>query len=285
MSRASSILRDVLNESFDNILVDDIKMFEEVKAFTKSIAPDKVKIVKHYSGKAKIFEQYGIEKQLKLSFGQTVSIKGGGYLIIEHTEAMHVIDVNSGNKSNKADDQESTALSVNIEAAKEVARQLRLRDMGGIIVVDFIDMRKSENKKLVYNKMKDEMIGDRSKSTILPLSKFGLMQITRQRVRPTVNIITKETCPTCNGTGSIRASILVSDQIEANLEYLLSKQNENGISISIHPFLHSYFTKGVISRQMKWFLKYNKWVKLIEDSSLGITDFKVKNKNSELIEL
>jgi ribonuclease G len=207
LDKTSSLLRDMLNESFDNVHVDDKKIFEDVKSYVHNIAPDKEKIVKLYSGKAKIFEHYGIEKQIKSAFGQSVSLRGGGYLIIEHTEALHVIDVNSGNKSNREENQETTALSVNIEAAKEIARQLRLRDMGGIIVIDFIDMRNLENKKLIYKTIKDEMAEDKAKSTVLPLSKFGLMQITRERVRPEMNIATKEVCPTCNGTGKITASI------------------------------------------------------------------------------
>lgn len=285
LGRASSILRDMLNESFDSINVDEKGMYDEIKSFIRTIAPDKEKIVKLYSGKAKIFEAFNIEKQLKSLFGSSVSLAGGGYLIIEHTEALHVIDVNSGNKSSSEDDQETTALKVNLMAAKEIARQLRLRDMGGIIVIDFIDMRKAENKKLLYDKMREEMKDDRSKFTVLPLSKFGLMQITRQRVRPEMNIVTKEKCPTCNGTGKISASILVSDQLEKNLEYLMSNQNEKDISISIHPFLHAYFTKGFMSRRAKWFFKYFKWIKLEKDSSLGITEFKFLNKLGEEIEL
>jgi len=171
LNKTSSILRDVLNESFDNVIVDDKKIYDEVKSYIHTIAPDKEKIVKLYTGKAKIFEHLGVEKQLKAAFGQTVSLRGGGYLIIEHTEALHVIDVNSGNKSNREESQETTALSVNIEAAKEVARQFRLRDMGGIIVVDFIDMRGLDNKKLIYNTVKEEMEADKAKHTILPLSR------------------------------------------------------------------------------------------------------------------
>jgi ribonuclease G len=281
MSKASSLLRDILNEDFDSIVVDDKGMYEEAKAYIKSIAPKKEKMVKLYNGKPKIFESFSIEKQMKLLFGQSVSLKGGGYLIIEHTEALHVIDVNSGNKSNREEDQETTALSVNLEAAKEVARQLRLRDMGGIIVVDFIDMRKAENKKLVFKKIKDEMEADRSKFTILPLTKFGLMQITRQRVRPEMNIITKETCPTCGGTGNITASILVTDVIERNIDFLLRKQNEKKLSIVVHPFLEAYFTKGFNNKRMKWFLKYNSWVRIISDSSLPITEYKFLNSNKE----
>ena len=198
---------------------------------------------------------------------------------------MHVIDVNSGNKSNSEEDQEATAISVNREAAKEIARQLRLRDMGGIIVVDFIDMKKAENKKLLQDIMRDEMKPDRSKFTILPLTKFGLMQITRQRVRPEMNIVTREVCPTCDGTGTIQASVLVTDVIENNLDYILTKQNERGISIAMHPFLYAYYTKGWYSKQMQWYAKYKTWVKLVKDSSLGIVNFKFLNKTGEVIEI
>jgi ribonuclease G len=285
LDKTSSLLRDLLNESFDNVHVDDKKMYEEVRTYIKTIAPDKEKIVKYYNGKAKIFEHYGIEKQIKSAFGQTVSLKGGGYLIIEHTEALHVIDVNSGNKSNREENQETTALSVNVEAAKEIARQLRLRDMGGIIVIDFIDMRNLDNKKLIYRVMKEEMIDDKAKSTVLPLSKFGLMQITRERVRPQMNIVTREVCPTCNGTGKITASILVSDLIEKNIEHLLVKQNEKNLVLAVHPYLHAYYTKGFISRRMKWYLKYKSWISLVTDTSMAITEFKFLNKEGEEIQL
>lgn len=285
INKTSSLLRDMLNESFDNVHVDDKKIFDEVKTYVHTIAPDKEKIVKLYTGKAKIFEHYGIEKQIKSAFGQTVSLRAGGYLIIEHTEALHVIDVNSGNKSNREENQETTALSVNIEAAKEIARQLRLRDMGGIIVVDFIDMKSQDNRKLIYKIMKDEMMEDKAKSTVLPLSKFGLMQITRERVRPQMNIATKEACPACNGTGKITASILVSDNIEKHLDHLLVKQNEKTLVLALHPYLHAYFTNGFISQRMRWFLKYKRWINLVSDTSMGITEFKFLNKEGEEIQL
>jgi ribonuclease G len=285
MGRASSILRDMLNDDFDNIYVDTKENFEEVKSFLHTIAPDKEKILKLHTGKNKLFEQFGIEKQIKSLFGRSVSLPNGGYLIIEHTEALHVIDVNSGNKSTQEDDQESTAVAVNLEAAKELCRQLRMRDMGGIIVVDFIDMKKSENRRIVQEAMKEEMKGDRSKYTILPISKFGLLQITRQRVRPEMNIITRETCPTCSGTGTIQASIIVTDLIENNLDYILSKQNESGISIVLHPFIYAYYREGIISKQVKWFLKYRVWVKLVKDSSIGITEFHFLNKLGDEIEI
>ena len=222
---ASSIIRVLLNESFDAITVEDEVIYEQMRSYIRSIAPEKEKIVKLYNGKAKLFESFGIEKQIKSLFGQAVSLPQGGYVIIEHTEALHVVDVNSGNKSNQESDQETTALKTNLVAVKEIARQLRLRDMGGIIVIDFIDMKKADNKRIIYEAMKEEMRDDRSKNTVLPLTKFGLMQITRQRVRPEMNIVTKETCPSCNGTGKIQASILVADKLEKDLEHIAVNQN------------------------------------------------------------
>ncbi len=285
MSRASSILRDMLNESFDNIMVDDRVIYDEVKSYIKTIAPDKEKIVRLHNGRSRLFENLGVEKQLKSLFGQSVSLENGGYLIIEHTEALHVIDVNSGNKSNTEQDQEATALSVNLEAAKEIARQLRIRDMGGIIIIDFIDMKKPENKRKVYQQMKNELKKDRSKSTVLPLTKFGLMQITRQRVRPELNITTKEVCPSCQGTGKISASILVSDEIENNLEYVITKQNAKSIGITLHPYLHAFFTQGLYSKRVQWLFKYGRWVKLIADSSLPLAGYNFLDKYGEEIEL
>lgn len=285
MGRVSSILRDMLNESFDSINVDSKSIYEEVKLYIKQIAPDKEKILKLYNGKTKIFEQFGIERQLKTLFGPTVSLPGGGYIIIEHTEALHVIDVNSGNKSNSEKNQETTALNVNMEAAKEIARQLRLRDMGGIIVIDYIDMRNAENKKKLFSAMKEEMKLDRSKFTILPLSKFGLMQITRQRVRPELSMPVLESCPACNGTGKVSATILVSDNIEKNLDFILSKQNEKKLTLAVHPYLFAYFKQGFFSIRMKWFYKYHKWVNLEMDTSLGIADFRILNGMGEEIEI
>jgi ribonuclease G len=285
LNKTSALLRDLLNETFDNILVDDRKLYEEIRSYIRTIAPEQEKIVKLYGGRAKLFEFYGIEKQIKSAFGQTVSLRGGGYLIIEHTEALHVIDVNSGNKSNREENQETTALSVNTEAAREIARQLRLRDMGGIIVVDFIDMKNPEHKRLIYKIMKEELAHDKARSTVLPLSKFGLMQITRERVRPQLNITTKEVCPTCNGTGKIGASILVSDQIERTLEHLVHKQNERHLVLAVHPYLHAYFTRGWFSIRMRWLLKYRRWVRIEVDSSMAITEFRFLNREGEEIHL
>lgn len=285
MDRAASILRDMLNDDFDSIVVDTKETFDSIKSLLQNIAPQKEKILKLHTGKNKSFELYGIEKQIKSLFGRSVSLPSGGYLIIEHTEALHVIDVNSGNKSTSESDQEGTALSVNKEAAIEIARQLRLRDMGGIVVIDFIDMKKVDNKRDVHEVLKEEMKTDRSKYTILPISKFGLSQITRQRVRPEMSIVTRETCPACGGSGTIQASIAITDLIENNIEHLLTKQNEGNISIILHPFIHAYYRQGIISKQMKWFFKYRKWVNLIKDSSLGMVDYHFLDSNGDEIEL
>lgn len=285
--RANTMLRDMLSANFESILTDSKDVYDELSIYLRQISPDSERILKLHKGNTKLFEHTGIERQIKGLFGKTVSLSTGGYLVIEHTEALHVIDVNSGSTSSKShtEDQEQTALNVNLEAAKEVARQLRLRDMGGIIVIDFIDMRKIENKKLVYDRMKEEMKGERAKFTVLPLSKFGLMQITRQRVRPERAITTSEVCPTCNGTGKVQASIVVADLVEANLDFLITKQNERKLQVAVHPFLHAYFTKGLPSRQMKWFMRYRTWTKLVEDSTLGITDYKFMNENGVTIDL
>ncbi len=285
MNKVASIFRDMLNESFDSIVIDGKDEYEEAKAYISEIAPDKIKILKHHAGKTKLFEVSGIEKQIKSLFGKSVSLVGGGYLIIEHTEALHVIDVNSGNKSNNEKDQENTALNVNLESVREIARQLRLRDMGGIIVCDFIDMKDADNRKLIYDKMKEELKKDKAKSVVLPLSKFGLMQITRQRVRPELEVVTGEVCPTCMGTGKIGASISIASEIENNIDYILAKQNQKGLYIHLHPYLHSYFTKGLISKRFKWFIKYKKWVRLISDTSLAITEFEITDKNKDAIEI
>jgi ribonuclease G len=284
VERSSALVRDLLNESFDAITIDDQEAYEGLRDYISEIAPDKVDLIKKYNGKGKLFEARGIEHQLKTLFGQSVSLPGGGYLIIEHTEALHVVDVNSGNKATKEENQETTALNVNILAVAEVARQLRLRDMGGIIVLDLIDMKKAENRKQVYDRMRELMKVDKAKSVILPLSKFGLMQITRQRVRPELNISTGEVCPTCSGSGKIAASLQIADVIEGHIDHLFIKQNEKSLTLTVHPFLYAYYTKGLFSKKFKWWWEYKKKVNLIQDSSLGIVDFSIFNSQGEEIE-
>ena len=285
INRTSAMIRDLVNESFDSITIDDKDLYGQASDYINQVAPDKGKIVKLHNSKSKLFEATGIEKQLKILFGKSVSLREGGYLIIEHTEALHVVDVNSGNKAIKELDQENTAISTNLAAVEELARQFRLRDMGGIIVVDFIDMKSSDNRKKVLDAMKDALKQDKAKSVALQISKFGLMQITRQRVRPEMNIITKEVCPTCDGTGKISASVSVLNDIEDNIKYLLTQQNQKKIQLVVHPFMESYFTKGIFSRRFKWFTQYKSWVNIVIDSSLGLIDFKILDMDDDAIEL
>ena len=274
INRISAILRDVLNASFNNVYINSAVLYQEVKEYIATIAPEKEKIVKYYSGRAPIFEQFNVDKQIKGLFGKTITIRSGAYLIIEHTEALHVIDVNSGNRSKKGIDQEANALEVNLMSAEEIARQLRLRDMGGIIVVDFIDMHGSENKQKVFDKMREAMGKDRTKHNILPLSKFGLMQITRQRVRPEMHIENTETCPVCKGSGEVGPSILLVDEIENNIIYLLNKSgSKSKLSIKVHPYVAAYLRKGIISRYFKWYFKFKRGIKLSSSSSFNLLEY------------
>ena len=285
INRTSALIRDIVNASFDTILIDDLELFNEASAYIKQVAPDREKIVKLHKEKSKVFESQGIEKQLKMLFGKSVSLKEGGYLIIEHTEALHVVDVNSGNKAIRETDQEDTAVKTNLMAVQELARQFRLRDMGGIIVIDFIDMKNPDNRKAVNDAMKEELEKDKAKSVVLPISKFGLMQITRQRVRPEMNIVTNEDCPSCQGSGKISASLNVINDIDENIKYVLTQQNTKDIKLVVHPFMESYITKGIISKPMAWFFAYKSWVKIVVDTSLGLVDFRILDKNDDQIEL
>jgi ribonuclease G len=261
LNRASSILRDVFNESFTSVQIDDEELYNQTKDYLQEIAPSKQSIVKHYNSKdTPIFEKYNIERQIKTSFGRTVTMQKGAYLIVEHTEALHVIDVNSGNRSNKSSNQEETAMEVNMIAAAEIARQLRLRDMGGIIVIDFIDLGDPKNRQTLFDFLREEMSDDKAKHKILPPSKFGIVQITRQRVRPEVNINTKEEDPN-NSNQEIEAPILVIDRIALDLERVLKTHKK--VILNVHPFVAAYLSKGFPSIRTKWFFEHKKWIKII----------------------
>jgi ribonuclease G len=285
MNRTSTILRDMLNAGFSSIVVNDQMLFEEVRSYIRSIAPEQEEIVKHYKGKLPVFEHFGVDKQIKSVFGKTVNMQNGAYLIIEHTEALHVIDVNSGGRSKVGSDQEKNALQVNLMAAKEIARQLRLRDMGGIIVIDFIDMHSQQHRKELFDGIRAEMKRDRAKHTILPPSKFGLIQITRQRVRPETNITTVEKCPSCNGTGEIKASILITDDIKNNIRYILQEQNEPSVTVKVHPFLAAYLTKGFFfnSIRRQWQREFKKGIKVEAMGSYQIMEYHYFGPNGEEI--
>ena len=285
LSAATALLRDVLTDDFNTIYVDNEAIYHEVRKYIASVAPDKADIVKHYKLETPIFEQFGVMRDIRRAFGRIVTIRSGVYLYIEHTEAMHVIDVNSGNHIKAGTGQEDTALQVNIESAKEIARQLRLRDMGGIIIVDFIDMQKADNRKKLYDVMCEEMSRDKARHTILPLSKFGLMQITRQRVRPAIEVDVQEKCPFCDGTGTIKSSLVVVDEIESNLRYLSSSQNEKKLTIIVHPYVYAYLTKGLRSVRLQWMFKYKTRLTIKPSESYGLLSYKFFNAAGDEIEL
>src|SRR5829696_2949351 len=272
-TKTTSILRDLLNEDFNRIVTNDKGIFTDAKSYIQRIAPEKAEIVAFHQNGTPIFDQFGITKQVKGSFGKTVNLNSGAYLIIEHTEALHVIDVNSGYKS-VSNNQEQNALETNLEAADEIARQLRLRDIGGIIVVDYIDMKLPENKKKLMEAMDEFMKTDRAKHAVLPISKFGLMQITRQRMKPEMNINTQEICPTCNGTGKIASTLILEDEIEKNLNYLITHQHKD-LTLVVNPIMYAYLTRGGMfsSRLWKWRWKYKQRIKLKENTNYHLTEF------------
>ncbi len=286
MDKTVSLLRDFLSNDFDQIVTNSEEIYEEIKAYVETIAPEKKHIVKYYKDREPIFDHYGVTKQVKASFGKVVNIKrGGAYLVVEHTEAMHVIDVNSGHRVNAEQSQEDNALEVNLEAAAEVARQVRLRDMGGIVIVDFIDQREPQNRKTLYDAMVKFMANDPSKHTVLPPTKFGLIQITRQRVRPQTQVDVLETCPACGGTGQIRPSICIVDDIDRDVEYLIKDINAKHFCIVLNPYVYAYMTRRWRMYQRKWWSKYHRWIGLRESSSFGFLEYKFLDKNDEEIKL
>ena len=283
--RAVALLRDLFNPSYENIYVNDEEVFNDVKDYVTLIAPEKANIVKLYAGKVPIFDNFNVTKQIKSSFGKTVNYKHGAYLIIEHTEALHVVDVNSGNRSRSENGQEANALDVNLGAADELARQLRLRDMGGIIVVDFIDMNLAEDRQMLYERMCKNMQKDRARHNILPLSKFGLMQITRQRVRPAMDVNVEETCPTCNGTGKIKSSLLFTDQLERKIDTLVNKIGIKKFTLHVHPYVAAYINQGMMSLKMKWQLKYGFGVKVIASQKLAFLQYEFYDAQKQFIDM
>ena len=285
VSATSALIRDVLTDDFNTVYVDNEETYNEVRNYVASIAPDKVDIVKHYKMETPIFEQFGVLRDIRRAFGRIVTIRSGVYLYVEHTEAMHVIDVNSGNHFKAGSGQEDTALQVNLESAKEIVRQMRLRDLGGIVIIDFVDMQKAEHRKQLYDYVCAEMKRDKARHTVLPLSKFGLMQITRQRVRPAVEVEVQEKCPLCEGTGTIKSSFMVVDEIESNIRYLSDSQNERRLTVVTHPYVEAYLTKGFMSIRRKWSRQYRMRLAIKPSEQLGLLEYKFLNAQGEEISL
>ncbi|MDE6011616.1 MAG: Rne/Rng family ribonuclease [Prevotella sp.] len=284
-TRAVALLRDLFNPTYDGIYVNDAEIHSQISNYLSLIAPEKAEIVKLYTGKVPIFDNFNVTKQIKSGFGRTVNYKRGAYLIIEHTEAMHVVDVNSGTRIKKENGQEANALETNLGAADELARQLRLRDMGGIIVVDFIDMNLAEDRQLLYERMCENMKKDRARHNILPLSKFGLMQITRQRVRPAMDVAVEEPCPTCHGTGKIKSSILFTDQLESKIDVLVNKIGIKRFTLHVHPYVAAYINKGIFSLKRRWQAKYGFGVHIIPSQKMAFLQYEVYDANRQFIDM
>ncbi len=279
IGRTTGIIRDLFSPEFNTIQVNDAEVYDEVREYVELISPDSAKIVKLYNGSQPIFDHYDITRQLKTGLGRTVGFKNGGYLIIDKTEALFSIDVNSGSKK-VYDDQEENAFHYNMLAAEEIVHQLRLRDIGGIIIVDFIDMDSKDHQQNLYDYMRKLMSHDRARHNILPLSKFGLMQITRQRVRPAVEMDVTEVCPTCHGKGRIQSSINFAEQLEQEID-LMYRQYGKGMRLHVHPYIYAYATKGLLSLKRRWWWRYG--ISLQENQGLGMLEYHFYNaKNMEL---
>lgn len=285
-SRAVSIIRDIFSPSFENVFVNDAETYTQIFNYVSLIAPERKDTVKLYAKDEPIFDAYNITKQIKSSFGKTVSFKSGAYIIIEHTEALHVIDVNSGNRNKNADNQEENALDVNIRAADEIARQLRLRDMGGIIVIDFIDMNSSEHRQKLFDHMREVMANDRARHNILPLSKFGLMQITRQRVRAVLDIETMETCPSCFGNGMVQPSLLFTDRLREKIDYVVNDLKIPEFTMYVHPYVDAYIKKGLLtSIYRKWRGEFGRKFKIVPNQALAYLEYRIYDKNRKEIDV
>ena len=284
-TRAVALLRDLFNPTYDGIHVNDEDIYNQIHDYVSMIAPDKTDIVKLYKGTVPIYDNFNVTKQLKSGFGRTVNYKRGAYLIIEHTEAMHVVDVNSGTRIKKENGQEANALETNLGAADELARQLRLRDMGGIIVVDFIDMNLAEDRQMLYERMCENMKKDRARHNILPLSKFGLMQITRQRVRPAMDVAVEESCPTCHGTGKIKSSILFTDQLESKIDRLVNKIGIKRFTLHVHPYVAAYINQGVISLKRRWQMKYGLGIRVVASQKLAFLQYEFYDSDRQFIDM
>ena len=284
-SKTTTILRDLLNESFSNIYVNDEKIYEETRKYISLISPEQEKIVKLYDGKEPIFDHFEITRQIKSSFGKVVPMRQGAYLVIETTEALNVIDVNSGIRA-KTSDQEANTFEVNKLAAEEIARQLRLRDMGGIIIVDFIDMETQEHRNELHKYMSELMADDRAKHNVLPLTKFGLMQITRQRIRPVTEINVMEKCPLCHGTGKIESTVIIDEQVERRLAYYAKDKGMNELTLRLSPILGAYLTRGSFgsSYVSKWKRKYRCKLKVVESTSNSILQYEFLNEKGEVLD-
>ena len=282
LSTTDSVIRDLLTPDISKVFVDSKKLYKQIKGYVQLVQPGLLEKIDLYKSSSSIFDEFKIEEQIKTLMGRKVPLPSGGYLIIEHTEAMVVIDVNSGRYA-KSKEQELNSLKTDLEASREIARQLRLRDIGGIIVIDFIDLEEDKNRKKVYDELKKEFRRDRSKVSVLPMSDFGLVQITRQRIRQNINQAMKDVCPVCAGTGLMtKESHLVYD-IEDWLKRFRRFSREFSLIIKCHP---SDATRLQDKKFTRIQLKYLVRLRIEEDPSIAMSKFKflTKKKGIDLTE-
>ena len=286
-TRTMALLRDLFNKSYESIYINDEQTLAEVQEYIAKIAPGSENVAKMYKGKLPIFDNFDVTRQIKSGFGRTVNYKHGAYLVIEHTEALHVVDVNSGVRSTKSEEQnqETNALEVNLGAADELARQMRLRDMGGIIVVDFIDMAKAEDRQKLYERMCENMKLDRARHNILPLSKFGLMQITRQRVRPVIDVDVDEVCPTCQGTGTIKSSFLFTERLEEKISHIVNVLKIKSFNLHVHPYVAAYINQGFISIKRRWQMRYGLGIGVVPSQKLSFLQYEIYDDDGQEIDM
>nr|MEE3376383.1 Rne/Rng family ribonuclease [Candidatus Cryptobacteroides sp.] len=283
-SKTTTVLRDLLNDSFSNIWINDPHVAEEARKYVSLISPEQEKIVHLYEGKQPIYDHFEVTRQIKGSFGKVVPMRQGAYLVIETTEALNVIDVNSGIRTKTAD-QEENSFEVNKIAAEEIARQLRLRDMGGIVIVDFIDMETNEHKNALFKLMQELMEADRAKHNVLPLTKFGLMQITRQRIRPVTEINTMEQCPVCHGTGKIHSSVVIDEEIERKIAFYVIEKGVRSIMLKTSPILGAYLKRGIFNSFVaRWRKRYKAKIELVEVTDFSVLQHEMYNEKGEKLE-
>ncbi|MEQ9265000.1 MAG: Rne/Rng family ribonuclease [Balneolaceae bacterium] len=281
LDMTESLIRDLFAKNYDRVLIDDPKMYRQIKSYVSQIAPQMVPNVELYKRKEHIFDFMKISEDVNSIFSPRVRMKMGGYLIFEQTEAMYVVDVNSGPYAAK-EKQEDNSLKTNLEAAREIAKQLRLRDIGGIIVVDFIDLKDDKNRKKIYDELKKEFRKDPAKTNILGMSDFGLVQITRQRIRPSVVNSVSNVCPMCAGSGSVVSQDTIVTDIESWISKFKHSTEYRAIDLYVNPYLKSFLTKGLFSTRWKWLSRYHVKVTIIGDQTISLNDFHVTLSGSDI---
>ena len=276
----SSVIRDLFTSDINKLVVDDKPMFKEITKYLRDVSPQLVGRVSLHQKKMPIFDEFDIENQINKSLARKVWLKRGGYLFIDHTEALTAIDVNSGRFSGRAD-HDSNSLKINLDASKEIARQLRLRDIGGIIIIDYIDMVVAGNRQKLYDDFKRELKKDRAQANITPLSEFGIIEMTRERIRPTLLFAISEPCPACMGTGRVISKSTTSAKIERWIKRYRLEGGARSVQLVVHPELAKYLNAGYKSPLRKLTWSYWTRIKIVTDENISLDEFRFLDKMGE----